>query len=114
MAAFATVPAQDLAGSAGDHPLLSRFAGSVMVEHDVKEFDAAFLPAGRRIANQGGRFAFETGLGLEGKVTRIAYNYPQERSLLEVMRNYEAALAKAGIRPVFACDGKGCGANFGS
>lgn len=52
-------------------------------------------------------------LRLEGKYTRIAYNYPKERSSLEVMRNYQAALDKAGLKVLFSCAKKTCGADFG-
>jgi outer membrane protein OmpA-like peptidoglycan-associated protein len=111
--AQAQMPAQDTVKGAKDHPLLSRFDGSKLVGYDVKEFDEVMLPAGKRVANKDGKAAFENALQLEGKYTRIAYNYPKERSSLEVMRNYQAALDKAGLKVLFSCAKETCGGNFG-
>ncbi|GJI95987.1 membrane protein [Duganella caerulea] len=112
-AAQAQMPAQDTVKGGKDHPLLSRFEGSKMVGYGLKEFDEVMLPAGKRIENKGGQMAFENALQLEGKYTRMAYNFPRERSSLEVMRNYQAALDKAGLKTVFACAKENCGRGFG-
>lgn len=111
--AHGQMPAQDTVKGAKDHPLLSRFEGSKLVGYGVKEFDEVMLPAGKRGANKDGKPAFDSALQLEGKYTRIAYNYPKERSSLEVMRNYQAALDKAGLKVVFSCAKETCGKNFG-
>ncbi|MES2162423.1 MAG: DUF4892 domain-containing protein [Pseudomonadota bacterium] len=107
------MPAQDTVKGGKDHPLLSRFEGSKMVGYGLKEFDEVMLPAGKRGENKGGQMAFDSSLLLEGKYTRIAYNFPPERSALEVMRNYQAALEKAGLKTVFACAKETCGKGFG-
>lgn len=111
--AWARMPAADTVQGAKDHPLLSRFEGAKLVGYDVKEFNEAVLPAGKRYFDKERRPQFEKSLALEGKVTRIAYNYPRERSAIEVMRNYEAALGKAGMKTVFACARDSCGDKFG-
>lgn len=111
--AHGQMPAQDTVKGAKDHPLLSRFEGSKLVGYGVKEFDEVLVPAGKRIANKDGKAAFESALQLEGKYTRIAYNYPKERSSLEVMRNYQAALDKAGLKVLFTCAKETCGGDFG-
>ena len=111
--AYAQMPAQDTVKGGKDHPLLSRFEGSKMVGYGLKEFDEVTLPAGKRIANKDGKMTFDSMLQLEGKYTRIAYNFPRERSALEVMRNYQAALEKAGLKTVFACAKDNCGDGFG-
>ena len=41
---------------------------------------------------------------VEGKVTRIYYEYPENRSTLEVFRNYETALKNGGFVTLFTCD----------
>jgi OOP family OmpA-OmpF porin len=110
--ARAQMPPKDTA-KGQDHPLLSRFEGSKMVAYDVKQFEEVMLPAGKRVANKNNQVAFENALQLEGKYTRIVYNYPKERSSLEVMRNYQAALEKAGLKPVFSCAKETCGKDFG-
>jgi len=111
--AQAEMPPQDTVKGAKDHPLLSRFEGAKMVGYGLKEFDEVTLLAGKRIENKGGKMAFDSTLQLEGKYTRIAYDYPRERSALEVMRNYQAALDKAGLKTVFACAKDNCGKGFG-
>lgn len=112
--ARAGMPPQDTVKGAKDHPLLSRFADAKLVGYDVKEFDEVTLPAGKRVANKNGQPAFEQQLTLEGKYTRIAYNYPRNRSAVEVMRNYQGALDKAGLKTLFSCVKEACGADFGS
>ncbi|MFN3789415.1 MAG: DUF4892 domain-containing protein [Massilia sp.] len=111
--AYARMPAEDTVKGGKDHPLLSRFDGARLVGHDVKEFDEAALPAGKRYFSKDRKWMFEKTLAVEGKVTRLAYNYPKERSSLEVMRNYQAALERAGLKVVFACAREACGEGMG-
>jgi OOP family OmpA-OmpF porin len=111
--AHGQMPAQDSVKGAKDHPLLSRFEGSKLVGYEVKQFDEASLLAGKRVADKDGKAMFESKLPVEGKVTRIAYVYPKDRSALEVMRNYQAALDKAGMKVLFSCAKETCGSNFG-
>lgn len=113
-AAEPQMPKDDLVKGAKDHPLVSRFEGSKMVGYGVKQFDEASLIAGKRIADKDGKMAFDSRLPLEGKYTRIAYNYPADRSALEVMRNYQAALEKAGLKVLFTCAKESCGEGFGA
>lgn len=86
-----------------DHPLISRYPGSEIQTHDVKEFDETSIPMG---AFRKGKFT-QTEKP-EGKVTRIHYKNPQGRSTLEIARNYEDALKKAGFQIVFSCAGAEC------
>lgn len=51
---------------------------------------------------------------LEGKVTHLLYRAPVDRSPLEIMRNYEDALAAAGFSLGFSCAGDDCGPRFNS
>lgn len=46
---------------------------------------------------------------LEGRITRIAYRTPPGPSILEVSRNFETQLAKAGFETLLACDTDACG-----
>jgi len=110
--AWAVMPKADIKGGK-DHPLLSRFEGAKMVAYDVKQFDEAPIPVSKRVyrREQQDRH-FDKMLNLEGKVTRIAYLVSRDRSSLEVLRNYENALQKAGLKTVFSCTGKDCGDNF--
>ena len=93
----------DVAGSR-DFPGIGRFAGSVITGYQVKDFDAARLQAA----------PFKNGKPadarrLEGRVTRIAYRTNPGPSILEVSRNFETQLAKAGYETLLACDADDCG-----
>lgn len=95
---------QDIDGSK-DNPLISRYPGSFIVRYDQKEFDEYDLPVGKSKSD-----GTPTAKHLEGKVTVIRYEYPHERSDLEVYRNYQQALQRAGFQEVFQCvDADGCG-----
>ncbi len=94
---------RDLAGS-HDYPGIGRFKGSVITGYQAKDFDAAKMQAA----------AFKDGKPadarrLEGRVTRIAYRTGPGPSILEVSRNFEDQLTKAGFETLLACDTDQCG-----
>ncbi|MBY0400514.1 DUF4892 domain-containing protein [Myxococcota bacterium] len=111
-AALATAAAKaDRPGSA-DHPLFPRYDGATITEYDVKAFDAAQLAQapinGRPDSDTPGLF-----LSAEGRVTKIGYDLPLGRSVLEVFRNYENLLREQGFRPIYACEQRaGCGNGY--
>ncbi len=109
VAAIATAVAMPsvAAAAADDHPLVSRYPGSTLTHHEQKEFSSYTLVVGLDSA----AMKFE-GKPLEGRVTRITYTNPADRSTLEIYRNYEQALAQAGIEPLFACAEDACGPAF--
>jgi OOP family OmpA-OmpF porin len=101
--AGAAAQTRDVAGSK-DFPGIGRFGGSVITGYQVKDFDAARMQAA----------AFKDGKPadprrLEGRVTRIAYRTRPGPSILEVSRNFETQLAKAGFETLIACDTDACG-----
>lgn len=98
---------QDVEGSK-DHPLLSRYPGSFIREYTQKEYDELILPLGPVKAE-----GFAKSQRLEGKWTRIVYEGPKGRSILEVYRNYESALQRAGFQVLFACANQACGPSTG-
>jgi len=108
----ATPPAgaqEDVAGSA-DHPVITRFGGSVILDYIQRDFDEYKATLSRATSGIGGWDKIQT---LEGKVTRILYRVPEGRSSLEVFRNYTAALAKDRFEVLFECSGTdACGAGF--
>lgn len=93
----------DVAGSR-DYPGIGRFAGSVITGYRVKDFDATEIQAA---PFKGGKPA--DARRLEGRITRIAYRTGGDASILEVARNFENQLAKAGFETLIACDTKACG-----
>lgn len=97
------VIAQDIAG-AGDHPLLPRYPGSEICASESQEFGEYLLVTGPATS----RDEIPT-TALEGKITRNMYVLKDEqRSTLEVMRNYEIALEDAGFSEFYSCSGDDC------
>ena len=99
----AQAQSRDVAG-ARDYPGIGRFAGSIITGYRVKDFDASSLQAA----------PFKNGKPtdarrLEGRITRIAYRTNPGPSILEVSRNFETQLAKAGFETLLVCDTDQCG-----
>src|SRR5262245_21327127 len=95
---------RDVAGSRA-YPGIGRFGGSVITGYQVKDFDAVRMQAA----------AFRDGRPtdarrLEGRIIKIAYRTNPGPSILEVSRNFETQLAKAGFETLLACDTDACGA----
>jgi outer membrane protein OmpA-like peptidoglycan-associated protein len=103
----------DVKGSK-DHPMVSRYAGSVVIGYDFRKFDEFTIPLGplQRVDD---RPTFEPSKSqrVEGKVTRILYVGPPDRSPLEIVRNYELELKKSGFEILYACAEKQCSGSDG-
>ena len=95
----------DIPGSK-DHPLISRYPGFVITAYSEKAFDDFLLPLGKLIPSG----TFVKSQHVQGKVTRIYYDYPEGRSTLEILHNYQDALTKSGFKVLFTCDSEdSCG-----
>ncbi|MCP3056727.1 OmpA family protein [Aurantimonas marianensis] len=95
---------EDIAG-ATDHPLVGRYQGSVITFHETKAYEELTLPDATPPRNyREAPDSFQTELA--GKLTSIRYEGPADRSILEVMRNYEKALKDDGFEILFSCRGK--------
>ncbi len=100
--------AKDVAGSK-DHPMVGRYVGSEITQFKSADFDEVrLLKAPLDLKTDGEKLTDGNSLRLEGKVLRIRYDAPKDRSSLEVMRNYEDSLAAKGFETVFACAGGDC------
>lgn len=100
-------PQEDVPGSR-DHPLLSRFPGSVIVRYDEGEFDELLVPLGKST----GIGEFDAAERVEGKVTRLTYEMPVGHSTLEVLQSYREALVEAGFEIPFTCAREECGSHL--
>jgi len=98
---------QDAPGSS-DHPMISRYAGSVIYGYEVQEFNEFVLPLG---PTEGAGVPSKKE-SLEGKITRILYGGPDGRSTLEIYKNYRSALEGAGFQIQYTCSDKECGRLF--
>lgn len=99
--------AADIPG-AQDHPMISRYPGSEIIKYDQRAFDQVKVINGVVQQRGGWDKNADSILALEGKSTRIAYRAPEGRSLFEVFKNYEQALAGAGFEILFSCDDANC------
>lgn len=82
-----------------DHPLISPYEGSEIRRKKVVEFDEYRAFTGM---DASGKEA--TVIELEGRITKINYVNPKDRSRLEMIRNYEAALRSAGADILYQCN----------
>jgi outer membrane protein OmpA-like peptidoglycan-associated protein len=103
-----TALAADKEGSA-DHELVPRYEQSEIVAYGTEAFTEYRLMTAPAAAYGGLDKNVDATLALEGKLTRISYRAPVDRSVLEVFRNYETALAAAGFEAVYSCDTAACG-----
>lgn len=74
VAAAQDMPDKDLPGS-HDHPLVSRFAGSLITGYQTVDYDRMLLPLGKTVDDKLSKSDMA-----EGRITRIAYVAPPERA----------------------------------
>lgn len=100
--------AKDIAGSK-DHPLVGRYTGSEIQSFKMSDFDEQrLLNKPLDVRAVGEKLSDDNSLALEGKVFRIRYLAPKDRSGLEIFRNYESSLAAKGFQTVFTCSNQQC------
>ena len=89
-----------------DHPLISRFPEAKIAFYTELEYDEYELGLGRwdRDSEE-----FEESIQLEGKLTKILYQVPQDRTPLEIFKNYEAAVERADFEILFSGAGEEIG-----
>jgi outer membrane protein OmpA-like peptidoglycan-associated protein len=86
-----------------DHPLISRYQGSVIKAQKTQEFAQFRLVKGFD-ARQ--KVQYDT---LEGRVTTTAYEVSMKQSTLQIFQNYLGALQQAGLSLLYQCELKDCG-----
>jgi outer membrane protein OmpA-like peptidoglycan-associated protein len=115
----ATIPTADKKG-ARDSPLLKRYEGSHIVAHELKSFDEISFPLspleeveGKRDKHNNRYFEPKEKKALEGARTRLVYLIPENRSPLEVLRNYQEEIRSRGGRILYECKDAECGGDSG-
>ena len=111
----ATIPKADRKGTQ-DSPLLKRYEGSLIVASERKSFDEFRLPLSKLVLVPDKKDSHNNRVheprnkkALEGRYTRLVYLIPEERSPLEVIRNYQDEIKAKGGRILFECKGEECG-----
>lgn len=79
-----------------DHPLITRYPGSVIAWYDVQEYQQYKIATGPVT----GYRHIDDWTEIAGKVTRIFYVLKGTRSISEVFLNYQSAVRKAGFKTV--------------
>jgi outer membrane protein OmpA-like peptidoglycan-associated protein len=90
---------KDLPGAA-DHPMLSRYKGSVLYMSGSESLGQAQL-----LFDIKGKPALQS---VEGRVSNLFYLAPTGNSSLEIFRNFQRAFAAAGFQTLFACETAHC------
>lgn len=119
--ADATIPTQDIDGAA-DNALAKRYEGSFIVSYEHSAYTDFRVPLSPlvRTENPDDRdkmnnrvYRPERSVEVEGALTRLVYVLPENRSPLEVLRNYQDVVAEAGGETVFECRREECGGEAG-
>ena len=90
----------------GDHPLVSRYPDSKIAKSEVSDYDIYQLVVGVNVDVKDMTFKAQK---VEGKLTRIVYTNPSDRSTLEIFRKYLDAMRGAGADVLFQCEINACG-----
>lgn len=86
-----------------DHPLLSRYQGSILYTYGEDPLGTTEM-----VADEKGKPVLRK---IEGRVSNRLYWGPKARSPLEVFRNYRHALESAGFQTMYACETRQCESN---
>jgi len=84
-----------------DHPILSRYKGSEVLHHEVKEYGEYYILLSPLKGSSDKDIENVKYKKLEGKITKFLYKSPKDRSAFEIFKNYEVALKKAGYKILF-------------
>lgn len=97
------LPVAGLAATREDHPVVSRYKGSTIQDKSVVDFGEYKLVTGNTEKGN------PTGETVKGKVTRLVYENPKDRSTLEIFDNYKSALERSGLSVIYTCALNDCG-----
>lgn len=95
---------QDVGGSK-DHPVISRYPGSYIYYYDVKDFDEMYVLLGPVKSSSDESIKKAKKEKLEGKITKIQYQAPKEKSTFEIFKNYEEAIKKENFYIMYSARG---------
>jgi OmpA-OmpF porin, OOP family len=99
-----------------DHPVISRYEGAQLSDcktTDFSEYQLLIKPITEERSREARKTA-DNSLKLEGRLTRLSYDAPKDRSSLEVARNIQSALVSAGAELLFQCANDSCSPSNGS
>ncbi len=92
---------------ASDHPAVGRYDGSRITFYEKRGYDEIRVPS-QPLKREDRDNPAAWQIDVAGEHTAIRYEGPTERSALEIVRNYEAALKKNGFDIRFFCREADC------
>ncbi|TVQ91203.1 MAG: DUF4892 domain-containing protein [Chromatiaceae bacterium] len=95
--------------TAADHPLAPRYQGACLLASQTTAYDSYRLVLAKPVSVGHMQWEVPASESLEGRLTRVLYAAPRERSVLEVFRNYEQGLQARGFEIIYQCSGGDCG-----
>lgn len=85
------------------------YPGSTVHSSWTRRFDRVVLPAGKvHFDNKTQTDVVDKTLRVEGRLTYVDYETPEDRGGLEVLENYKQGLARAGFKILFSCYAAEC------
>jgi OOP family OmpA-OmpF porin len=95
----------DIEGSK-DHPQISRFTGTAIVQYNYAKFGELTIPLSNKPESPPAE-------RVEGELTTILYQIPGTASSHEVFRSYQQELGRAGFKTLYSCTGSAqCGSDW--
>ena len=102
--AVAAKPPTDKPGGK-DHPIVGRFQGAVLMNYGSASYEEVEIPLGAYKSVEGKEGYVPTKSTVaKGKLWSYSYWGPDGRSELELFRNYQLSLTKAGFKMLHVCD----------
>lgn len=93
-----------------DHELVSRYPGSEIISYEEIEYASYTLPFSAPYRVSGRDYAADTTREINGRVTRIVYQTPDDNGNNQVYENYKTALERPGFSLERTCVSTRCGA----
>jgi len=88
-----------------DHPVVGRYAGSVLVNYGQQDYEEIEAPLGPvRMDSSSRQLLMDKSLKAGGKLFHYMYWAPAQHTPLQVYRNYEQALKAKGFTILYGCD----------
>jgi len=102
LAVGAVVASSATVALSNDHPLIKGYPGTTLTVSDDRGFSEFKFVTG---ANAAGTTDDEKlpNMLVSGNLTRLSYENPKDRSMLEIFTNYKEALEQAGFKILYQC-----------
>lgn len=111
--AFVPPPAAAQTPEPKKHPLLEPYEGSVLTRREEPGHLEYKIVTAIDLQGNSDEQVIKT-LPVPGKLTRLYYENPKDRSPVEIFTNYKEAFQREGFQILFECGDKDCGPSYAS